>query len=231
MNLVSAFSLVCILLASPTQECAEKKMFKKGTKLTYENSKGSKVVGTELHEVISTENKNNYLHAQLKGSTTSKGKTNSWQYKIACDGAHMLVDLKGLVDQEALSNGGGAGIDTKVVSSENIDFPYQAKPGTLLGNSKLDIQVLFGSKPIGTVQVICKNRKVELLETLQVAGNSYECVKITGEVHMTTKVMTVNKTEISKSVTWFHKDLGPVKMMSYSSQGKLESMRVLKSVE
>jgi hypothetical protein len=147
----------------------------------------------------------------------SQGKNN---YSAGCDNGVFYLDMKGNIDQNAMS---GFKDMQLTVTADNLDLPANPKPGQILKSGKFTMDAQVQGMPGGfkmTVDVY--NRKVEGTETITTPAGTFECVKITYEMK-TFMMMEI----ITKGVEWYAKDVGLVKSESYDSKGKLMSTSLL----
>lgn len=229
-KLLIASSLILAIMNLPAQDCQDKKFFKKGTKLSFENKKDGKTVGTDKQEVVNVVTTAQGMEATISSESASTDKTGPVTYKILCNGNSISIDLKGLISQEIMKKMNASGLEAKIISSENIEFPLSAKPGTELKDAKATIQIGIQGNPIGTVNIVIRNRKIEGEEKVTTPAGIFNCVKVTGDFEMESNIMSQSKKQ-SKNTSWINESIGPVKTENTDAAGKVENSRILTKLE
>jgi len=232
MKKVSIALFIVVVLCSfnfLTDPCSSIVFFKEGTMTTMTSyNDDGKVTGTTkatYSKVLKaasgstvTANQENY---DKKGKLSTKS-----EFSIKCVKGILYFDMKMMMPQqqaeaykdfEMTVEGADKEIPSEFVVGSNlkdadIKFTFKTKDGAEMPMMKMNIKVT--------------NRKIEAKESITCAAGTYECYKISEDVEV--KSMFTIK---AKSINWFSKEVGNVKMESYKENGKFVSKSELTEIK
>lgn len=200
-------------------DCSDLIFFKEGTQttITSYNSSG-KITGSVRTSYTSvTRQTDGAVVSAHQEAFDKKGKSISKSdYTITCEKGIVYFDLKTLLPQEQAE----AYKDFEMtVEGINRELPAELEVGTALKDAsvKIKLKTKNGAEmPMMNTTVNITNRKVEAYEKVTTPAGTFDCYKITEDMHLKT---IINVT--MKSVSWFNKNSGIVKTESYKENGKL----------
>jgi hypothetical protein len=91
----------------------------------------------------------------------------------------------------------------------------------------MTMKVKSNGMQIMTMNFKITDRKVEAIEDITTDAGTFSCYKMSQNTTM--NMGFINKT--FKSIDWIAENVGSVRSESYNESGKLQSYRVLKSIE
>jgi hypothetical protein len=110
------------------------------------------------------------------------------------------------------------------ISGDNLEFPAGMKPGDILKDGTIRLEV--SDMPMMNMTTTVFNRKVEAVETITTEAGSFECFKISYDV-LTDAMMDIN----TKGIEWIAENVGAVRTESYNKNGKLTGYSELVKLE
>jgi len=228
ISLVVFFFFVFSAYQLNAQDCKYFYPTKKGTELEYTSyDKKGKVESVQIHKVV--ENKQVGKASVVVVDQTLKAKDKkdndiTTNFEVKCEDGKFYLNMdnftKGINLEQYKQN---PDMDV-IVKSDELFIPSDISVGSKLPDGEVNIDVTVSGIPMFTTNVLVKNRKVELRETVVTPAGSFDCFKISADV--ITKSMTTIE---SKTIEWVAEGVGIVKTETYSKD-KLASSQLLTKI-
>ncbi|MGC4099782.1 TapB family protein [Ferruginibacter sp.] len=164
------------------------------------NVSGLKTAGGSTTAHISTE------FFDGKGRSINKGEN-----EIKCTGGALLMNMKMMLNEAQLKQMDNA---TATVSGEFLEYPAAMKEGDQLkdGNFKMNYKMNGGMET--NMEISVTNRVVGGTESITSAAGTWNCIKITCNEKLVTKIAGIG-IPINMTVTeWFAPGVGIIKTQS-----------------
>ena len=196
-------------------------------KLTYENfSKKDKLESTDVMEVVDIVETAEAMLIKIKASSSDKkgDETYSSDFDYRCEGDKFYVSMESVMNGEMME----AYKDMEVeISQTDLEIPSTMDVGATLPDANMKMIVKSNGMTVMTMNFTITDRKVEAIEDMTTPAGTFSCFKLSQNTNM--KMSFIDKT--FKSIDWIAENVGSIRSESYSESGKLQSYRVLKSIE
>jgi hypothetical protein len=126
-------------------------------------------------------------------------------------------DMSSFVNKGAFQQNGQIPAELSITGN-SMDVPANPEPGMALPDASVVMAMKVGFVNM-KMSADVTNRKVESVQNITVKAGTFNCYKFTSDVKSVALGMTVQ----SKSVEYYAKGVGTVKMESYDKNGKLMS--------
>jgi hypothetical protein len=148
-------------------------------------------------------------------------------YQIKCDGNHMMIDIKSLIDPNML-----AGFKNMEIQMETDDIliPNRLSVGQTLPDSRMMMKVKTGNVTFADITLEMVNRTVTSKESITVPAGTFDCFKITYELLTVTSTMGIPLRVNARVVEYHSPNKGPVRSETYDSRDRLQGYTVLSNV-
>lgn len=226
--LVSFFVVLVSAYNVNAQDCKYFYPTKKGSELEYTSyDKKGKVESVQTHKIVENKKVGKatvVVVEQTIKSQDKKEKDIKTNFEVKCDDGKFYLNMddftKGINLDQYKQN---PDMDV-VVKSDELFIPSDIAVGTKMPDGEVNIDVVVSGIPMFTTNVLVKNRKVELQETITTPAGSFDCLKITSDV-ITKSMMTIE----SKTIQWIAEGVGVVKTETYAKD-KLASSQMLTKI-
>lgn len=111
------------------------------------------------------------------------------------------------------------------VTGNSMEVPVNPQPGMTLPDANVLMAMSMGFVNM-KMSADITNRKIEAVEDVTVKGGTFSCYRFTGDI----KAAALGMTTTGRSVEWYTKGVGTVKMESYDKNGKLLSTTELTEI-
>ncbi len=185
--------------------------------------------GTQEMIVKEVINHSDHIEAIISTTfTDTKGReTSGFEQTVLCKGNEIILDIQSIIDQSALQGFSGAEVE---ISTIEIAFSNDLKVGMTLPDANLTMSSSVMGRQSMTMTFTVRNRVVEKTETIETPAGTFNCFKITSEIHTETRIMGINREDTSKSVDYWAPGVGSVRNEHYDSKDRLQSYMVLSKV-
>jgi len=191
--------------------------------MTYEHyNRKDKLERVEKHEIRSVEKDGEGMKAEVyTESADKKGKDQmSGSFVVTCDGNRLMIDVSGMMPQEAMASLGNTG--EVEMEGDGFIIPNDLVVGKKLPDSENVVKISTGPMNM-EMKMNITDHIVESKETIDTPAGSFECYKIV--YNMNTKMMMVNNT--MKIASWYADGIGVVRTETYKENGKLMATQLL----
>lgn len=205
-----------------TQECKMYFPADEGTEIEITNyDKKDKVSGTNVQKIIRKEVDGDNLTLGIYQEThDEKGElVGSGEFEIRCEEGTFYVDMRSYLDDKTMSAYEGMEL---AVETSDMEMPSDMSVGQTLPDASITAVISNQGIKMITMTINITNRTVEAIEDITTPAGTFECYKLTYDIH--TKMMF--KIE-AHAVEWLSEDVGQVRTESYNKKGKLQSYSVL----
>lgn len=137
---------------------------------------------------------------------------------MKCQGDQFYMDMGNMFPSE-MGEIEGAEI---VIDNEFSTFPSNPVAGQTLPDETSTMTVKLNGMNLMTMTIKTTNRKIEGYENVTTPAGTFNCVKYTSNSEVKS-IMTIK----SRSVMYFAKNVGVVKVESYNDKDKLEGTQIL----
>ena len=153
-------------------------------------------------------------YTDKKGEVAAEG-----DFSVKCTDGVFYFDMTNYLNQQNME----AYKDMEVeVTSDELDIPKNAQPGTKLKDGKVTMNIKNGGMPLMNMTINIFNRKIEGTETITTPAGTFDCLKITYDSE-TKMIATIR----NSTTEYYAKNAGMVKSESYNKNGKLTSYSIL----
>ncbi len=213
-------AVVLFFYIDSNAQCNQYYKVKKGTNWTMSNfdAKG-KLQGKTIQKVTEYLETADGFEATFEiTSVDKKGEqTMVGSSTMKCEDGVIYFDMNDMFPQEQMQSMENFEM---TVEGTNLELPSNLKTGQELKDANIVMKV--NGPMVMNFKVDITGRKVLGEETLNTPAGSFECFKISQNIHM----KTVIKMEM-RSIEWFSKDVGMVKSETYDKKNKLKSYTLL----
>jgi len=222
--------LISFLAYKAQSQCNTYFNFNEGAEyeMTHYSAK-DKVTGKSLSQILSVEDNNGILTAQIKGTVfDNKGEEiTSMNFEYICDHGVLKMDLKRFIPKDMF--GSDAEIEFEL-EGDYLELPESLQIGQSLKDGMIEGKMTMEGNPAManmTISVKILNRKVESKENITTPAGSFSCYKISYDMESSTKVMGMNNKVNLSAVDFVAEGTGLVKTESYNKKGNLSSYSLL----
>ena len=222
--LLTVFSLLVFVYTGLAQDCTYFYPMEEGTLIELRHyDKKAKVSGTTRQQIINKKTgggavaitiKNTFFDAKGEELMTSN-------LTMECKDGVFTFDMDHYLNDEMLS---GMGDIDFTIEGDNLEFPAKMSPGDQLKDGTIKLIVPDMAMMNMTTRVY--NRKVEAIEKVTTEAGTFECYKITYDVHVD-GMIDFN----TKGTEWIANDVGAVRTETYDKKGKLTGYTELIKLE
>ena len=198
----------------PTQE---------GVKLTYANmdDKG-KVHSYSLQTVQKVEGSGDNMTIRSVSELLDKNRKPN---KNPVEVSHTIVIKDGLTEMDSKSFAASGTEHLVEIEGDKVRIPSSLAPGVKLDDANFTLTVNVGIKL--RTEIALTEQACTAIEDITVTAGAFTCYKVT----QTSAATIMRKTVVTKTLTWYVPDIGPVKTENYNDKGKLTSIIELYSIE
>ncbi|WP_133122224.1 TapB family protein [Brumimicrobium salinarum] len=198
------------------QECMSTDYLKKDTEWEMLNyDKKGKLTGMSKQAVVNTNHSGTLSEWEIKTTIFDKKKEliHEGTSTVQCEDGVYKMDMSEMMPAETLSS-----LESMKVTMEGtqIDFPTSLNQNTELEDGEMTITGSSGFMSF-TMKMRVINRKIEGVETIETEAGTFECLKISQDTKIESKL--VNKEYAT--ITWFLPGFGAVRTESYNHKDKL----------
>lgn len=137
---------------------------------------------------------------------------------MKCQGDQFYMDMSGMFPKD-MAEIEGAEI---IIDNEFSSFPANPVAGQTLPDETSSMTVKLNGMNLMTMTIKTTNRKIEGYESVTTPAGTYNCLKYTSDSEVKS-IMTIK----GRSVMYFAKNVGVVRVESYDEKGKLEGTQIL----
>ena len=220
-------SLVMVLSVQflNAQDCSTYFPTKKGASLeTQSFDKKGKLSGISRFKVLETKNTpdglrikaNSEIYVPDENNEVSESDTALFNSDLVfyCKNGEFYIDMKEFLNSLHLDQYKSMDME---MTSKDMALPANPKPGDVLGDGSLIVVIRNNGIKLVTITLDITNRKVDALEKMTVPAGTFDCVKISYDIH--SKIGFIKST--GKTTIWYAKGIGAVKTENYNKKGKL----------
>ncbi|PKR79882.1 hypothetical protein CW751_13080 [Brumimicrobium salinarum] len=177
--------------------------------------KKGKLTGMSKQAVVNTNHSGTLSEWEIKTTIFDKKKEliHEGTSTVQCEDGVYKMDMSEMMPAETLSS-----LESMKVTMEGtqIDFPTSLNQNTELEDGEMTITGSSGFMSF-TMKMRVINRKIEGVETIETEAGTFECLKISQDTKIESKL--VNKEYAT--ITWFLPGFGAVRTESYNHKDKL----------
>lgn len=219
---MKAFFITTILFFSGLIVNAQETFFptKEGIVLTYKNFDKKNKLTSEVKYTVKQvkESGNDVDITYLCESLDSKGKlVFNEEITMHQKGDILYFDMSNFINKAAFQKNGEIPADV-TVKGNNMEIPLNPQPGQALPDASVEMSMKMGFVNM-KIGADVTNRKVEDIEDVLVPAGNFKCYRFSGDV---TAVALGIKSKV-KSIEWYAKGIGTVKMETFDKNGSLTS--------
>lgn len=218
-------TIAASLMVSRGQECAFYFPRTEGAEVELTSYNASdKIQGRNVQKITSVKNTPEGTVATIRSTAfDAKGKqTTESTLEVRCKDGIFYFDLESLLGNTGMAQAEGMEMS---IAGENLQLPSSLKPGDMLKDANVQMNMSSGGIPVMNMSVLITNRKVEAKENLTTPAGTFECYKISYDTE--SKMGFVIKT---KGVQWYAQEVGLVKAENYDAKGKLTGYELLTAI-
>lgn len=228
MKKVLVIGLFILLFAaySNAQDCVFFYPETKGAELEYKSyDSKDKLTGVSKQKIKDITKSGNTITAVIEVQYFDKNMNELMHndFTVKCENGIFYLDMKNFMNPQSM--GAVDNLEASVESS-NLQLPSNMKAGDKLNDGSLTITLSNNGMKMMNMTTNITNRVVQGKENVTTPAGTFDCFKISSDIS-SKSIITVNV----KSVEWYAKDVGVVKVESYSSNGKLSGYTVLTSIK
>lgn len=149
------------------------------------------------------------------------------EYNVICQGDHLSIDIKSLLDQSVLE--GFEGMDMEIEGDELV-LPSGLSQGQELPDAAMKITVRSSGMQIAEMNLTIENRRVLGRETIEVPAGTFEAYKISYETRMETRAIGIPIRTNTKTIEYHVEDLGMIKSEYFNDNDRSQGYTVLSRI-
>ncbi len=212
--ILTAISLMVFIFPGSGQDCTFFYPMEEGTLIELRHyDKKAKISGTTRQEIIDKKTSGGAIALTIKNTFfDEKGKElMTSDLTMECKDGVFTFDMDHFLNDEMM-----AGMEDMefTIESDNLEFPAKMSPGDDLKEGI--IKLIMPDMPMMNMTTRVYNRKVEAMEKVTTEAGTFECLKISYDVH-TDAMIDIH----TKGIEWIARDVGVIRQESYNKNGKL----------
>lgn len=144
--------------------------------------------------------------------------------RVICRNDTLFMDVGSLVNPGLAQSAGKMEMS---MTGDGMTIPGNLRAGMLLPDSHNEFSMGMNGMTLMTISIDISEHKVEAEEKITTPAGTFDCFRVS---YLSNAKTTLLKTS-TRTVQWYSKGVGIVKMESYDKKGELESRMLLTGLE